>query len=645
MSRKKKAQYRDDTETSFGSNCVVVSEKIASSHATVTRSSSFSIFSGGLNALTSKLSKAPSSPKKSPFKPRPPTPSNLNLNNVSPVNTQPSPVKQKVSHTMSHSSLGRRLSQNVFSALTTQPAPFSPPRSRQDSSSSSSSSSSSNSDSSSSSDSDTDEGERLEEEKIETSRPNNYRLHQENKSSIDLSSVVLEVGVQLTKFSCVSNLMDTIVILASSPGTPPLDAETRVFTADRKCIGVVYETFGPVKQPFYSILFDSPQTIKSAGLKIGQPLYCSPADSQLTQFVFLRDVKKGSDASWIDDREPPFEAIEFSDDETEQMERAQRKAAARPHKQLSSSTKEAGSYLHHTNSPSSSTENHSLHPVPEHQSSQAVSPEAMDVYFLNPNTQNFPLSNQTSPLSPDPYSTNFSTENQVNLIPSDQLTTSPLPQDPNSTNFSAESQVNLIPSDQLTTSPLPPDPNSTNFSTESQVNLIPSEQLTTYPLPPDPNSTNFSTENQVNLIPSDQLTTSPLPPDPNSTNFSTENQVNLIPSDQLTTYPLPPDPNSTNFSTENQVNLIPSDQLTTYPLSPDPNSTNFSTENQVILIPSDQLTTYPLPPDPNSTNFGTESQVDFIPLPEQITSTTHDIAILELQSERIAKEPESHQHT
>ena len=609
MSSKKKRKYRDDTETSFGSNCVMVSEKAPTSHTAVTRSSSYNIFSGGLNALTSKLTKAPSSPKKSPFKPRPPSLSHSpqNASPVTPV-TQP-PAKQKLSNTKSHSSIGRKLSLNVFSSLSTQQA--------QDySSSSSSSSSDSDSDSSSSSDSSSDHGERLEEEKIETSRPNDYRLHQESKVSVDLSSVVLQEEVQLSKFCCVSNLMDTIVILASSPGTPPLDAETRVFTADRKCIGVIYETFGPVKQPFYSILFDSPQVIRAAGLKIGQPLYCSPADRQLTQFVFMRDVKKGSDASWIDDREPPAGAVEFSDDETEQREKAQRKAGNKPGKQLSSCTPDAGACLPSTHPPSGSA-NRPMRPAPE--PSPPTDPvQTMDVFFLNPNTQTSPLrhlagaaptSFVTLPVSTDP-STNFSSENRANLVPLQEETAYPVSTNP-STNFSSENRANLVPLQEETAYPVSTDP-STNFSSENQADLVPLQEETAYPVSTDP-STNFSAENRANLVPLQEETAYPVSTDP-STNFSSENQADLVPLQEETAYPVFTDP-STNFSAENRANLVPLQEETAYPVSTDP-STNFSSENQADLVPLQEETAYPVSTDP-STNFSSENQADLVPLQEE----------------------------
>ncbi|KAI6651588.1 H/ACA ribonucleoprotein complex non-core subunit NAF1 [Oopsacas minuta] len=625
MSRKKKGQFMEETQAAFGSDCVVVSEKTTSTHAPLGRSSSFSLFTGGLMSLTSKMSKGSNSPRKSPTKLKfPPLPQNEVQSSLNEMNNSPkqiSPTKQKPTTPKSHTSLGRKLSASILSTFSSQTSPaHNHPQlytssHRNYSSSSSSSSSSSDSDSSSSSESDTDVEDRLDEEKIETSRPNDYRLAQEKKLAIDLSSVVLEEGVQLTKFSCVSNLMDTIVILASTPGTPPLDAETRVFTSDRKCIGVVYETFGPVKQPFYSILFDSPQAIRAMGIKIGQPLYCSPADSQLTQFVFLKDVKKGSDASWIDDNEPPAEAVEFSDDETEQKERAERKAVSRANKQSNTGAS-------HFNSPLSNSNGNQetiYSPMDVHNQQVPPNPEVMDTHFTNPNTQsplkknlNFILPPSQPQISSAPYSCN-----QLNIVPSEQQGIFPIPTDTTDTSLCTDNRLNIIPSGQQGIFPIPTDTTDTSLCTDNQLNIIPSEQQGIFLIPTDTTDTSLSTDNQLNIIPSEQQGIFPIPTDTIDTSLCTDNQLNIIPSEQQGIFPIPTDTTDTSLCTDNQLNIIPSEPQGIFPIPTDTTDTSLCTDNQLNIIPSEQQGIFTIPTDTTDTSLCTDNQRNITPSEQQ----------------------------
>ena len=104
----------------------------------------------------------------------------------------------------------------------------------------------------------------------------------------------------------------------------PLDEDTVLFDSNRKSIGKVFEIFGPVYHPFYSVRFNSVDELKSSGLnlELGAKVLYAPKSDNLTKFIFnLTKLKelKGSDASWNHDQEPPAECLEYSDDEQEKM--------------------------------------------------------------------------------------------------------------------------------------------------------------------------------------------------------------------------------------------------------------------------------------------------------------------------------------
>ena len=75
-----------------------------------------------------------------------------------------------------------------------------------------------------------------------------------------------------------------------------------VFDVYRKPIGLIFETFGPVKRPFYSIRFNTNEEIVEFGLKIGCQINFAEGFSEFVKIEPLL-LQKGSDASWTDDKE------------------------------------------------------------------------------------------------------------------------------------------------------------------------------------------------------------------------------------------------------------------------------------------------------------------------------------------------------
>lgn len=117
----------------------------------------------------------------------------------------------------------------------------------------------------------------------------------------------------------------TIIISAAVSGEFRVLEEKSVFCLeDRKPLGVLYETFGRVQAPLYTVKFDSTEAADEYKSKIGEKVYYVVSASK---FLFTDSIKnlKGSDASNLHDEEIPTEEQEYSDDEIERMNNMKKK--------------------------------------------------------------------------------------------------------------------------------------------------------------------------------------------------------------------------------------------------------------------------------------------------------------------------------
>lgn len=113
-----------------------------------------------------------------------------------------------------------------------------------------------------------------------------------------------------------------------------LDSGTLVGLNDRTVIGSIFETFGPLAKPYFSVRFPSDQTPTLTALEIHQPVVFCPANPNFATLLKTLDVRalgKGSDASNVFDEEPAAHELEFSDDEAEQAHKRSLKKARQDH--------------------------------------------------------------------------------------------------------------------------------------------------------------------------------------------------------------------------------------------------------------------------------------------------------------------------
>ncbi|XP_068735896.1 uncharacterized protein [Montipora capricornis] len=139
--------------------------------------------------------------------------------------------------------------------------------------------------------------------------------------------ISIDGNVQLVEIGLVFSVVETLVVVRALPCTPALDEESIIFLENRSCLGLVFETFGPVQRPFYSVRFNKESDIKEKNVLVGDKVLYAPDIMEYSHYVFVSQLKKlkGSDASWEHDEEPPVEVIDYSDDEEEARAKSSRK--------------------------------------------------------------------------------------------------------------------------------------------------------------------------------------------------------------------------------------------------------------------------------------------------------------------------------
>eukprot|EP00096_Caligus_rogercresseyi_P012845 TRINITY_DN5510_c0_g1_i1.p1 TRINITY_DN5510_c0_g1~~TRINITY_DN5510_c0_g1_i1.p1 ORF type:complete len:318 (+),score=78.29 TRINITY_DN5510_c0_g1_i1:49-1002(+) len=118
------------------------------------------------------------------------------------------------------------------------------------------------------------------------------------------------------------SIVDSLVVVKSLKGLPAIDLDSVLFLDyGKKALGTVFDVMGPVSDPFYVVRFNSSSHVKNKSLCVGREVFYAPRQDNLTSYVFFAQLRamKGSDASWLDDIEPPIEFIDYSDDEEERQ--------------------------------------------------------------------------------------------------------------------------------------------------------------------------------------------------------------------------------------------------------------------------------------------------------------------------------------
>jgi len=159
-----------------------------------------------------------------------------------------------------------------------------------------------------------------------------------------------ELGA-LVPFAHVDSIIANVAVLRSAKGAATVDEGTYVCLADRRVLGVVFETFGAVTDPCYSVRFASaadPLLARDV-LPNGLSVFYAPAH-EASQLIFPDELQRaypGTDASNLYDEEPGANEREFSDDEQEQAYRRAMKDARRGSRAPSVMSNASTSTAHH----------------------------------------------------------------------------------------------------------------------------------------------------------------------------------------------------------------------------------------------------------------------------------------------------------
>lgn len=133
----------------------------------------------------------------------------------------------------------------------------------------------------------------------------------------------------LQRIGVVHSVVDNVVLVEQqSQDTTPqsfdvLDCESLLSFDDGRVLGIVYETFGSVQAPMYTVRFRRAEDIDREHIYPGRTVFCLPSSST---FVLTKQLRtKGSDASNMWDEEVAEDEIEYSDDEAEASAKRRRK--------------------------------------------------------------------------------------------------------------------------------------------------------------------------------------------------------------------------------------------------------------------------------------------------------------------------------
>uniref|UniRef100_A0AAG5DKV6 H/ACA ribonucleoprotein complex non-core subunit NAF1 n=1 Tax=Anopheles atroparvus TaxID=41427 RepID=A0AAG5DKV6_ANOAO len=157
-------------------------------------------------------------------------------------------------------------------------------------------------------------------------------LRTKGEMLIDELPHIEELTITVPETECkaiglVDSVVAQIVLVQSIPGVELLNLETVLFLdRGKRPLGKIFDVIGQVNCPIYCVLFNSNQEVVSRNITVGMQVYCAPR-TEHTSFIILSELMryKGSDASWMNDNEPPPHMVEYSDDEAEKTAKRNRK--------------------------------------------------------------------------------------------------------------------------------------------------------------------------------------------------------------------------------------------------------------------------------------------------------------------------------
>ncbi|KAJ2556640.1 hypothetical protein EV175_001870 [Coemansia sp. RSA 1933] len=130
----------------------------------------------------------------------------------------------------------------------------------------------------------------------------------------------------LSELGVIQSVVESSVIIRahSSAERQVVDSGNIVALGNRRVLGLVFEVFGPVTQPMYTVRFPTSEDIDPLVCAEGTPVFYVPELARMVDTSAIR--VKGTDASNIYDEEVGSDTMDFSDDEAEMVHRQRRRA-------------------------------------------------------------------------------------------------------------------------------------------------------------------------------------------------------------------------------------------------------------------------------------------------------------------------------
>lgn len=112
----------------------------------------------------------------------------------------------------------------------------------------------------------------------------------------------------LVQVGKVLSIVGVLVVIESIKSMPPLDLDSVLFDSNGSPLGQIFDVFGPITEPHYSIRYNNNEQIIVKNVQKDMPVYFLPENNRsITKFAFLDEIRKhkGTDASTEHDNEAP----------------------------------------------------------------------------------------------------------------------------------------------------------------------------------------------------------------------------------------------------------------------------------------------------------------------------------------------------
>lgn len=108
---------------------------------------------------------------------------------------------------------------------------------------------------------------------------------------VEIIDLVLSEVEEICSLGTIYQIVEDFVVVKGSHYDQVLDLDSMVFDGKRKCVGYVFEVLGPVREPYYSIHFNTNSDIANLGLHLNQELFYS-TNENYSRYVLVEKLRE-----------------------------------------------------------------------------------------------------------------------------------------------------------------------------------------------------------------------------------------------------------------------------------------------------------------------------------------------------------------